>query len=499
MTSKRVVVIGGGHNGLTAAAWLAKRGREVVLLEARDLLGGLAAGESFGDGYAHAGILHDTRGLREMVVRDLDLQRHGLTLSAAPERIWAPSATGEHLWIEGEELSGSVSEADRERYAGYRAFLGRVSPVIRQALSQPPPQPFGSVWPLLRTAIGVRRLGAVDMTELLRVLPMCVADWMRDLFENERLSAALALPAVEACFAGPWSAGTAANLVLREACAGPRVMGGPAALTRALVKAAEAHGVSLRRGARVATIERSGGRVVGVQLADGERIDAGDVIATCDPKQAFLSLIGEADLGIGLSEDVHKFRTRGTTAKLHLGLSGPLELGSGEAVTRMHTGESLDDIERAFDAVKYGEMAVRPVLDVWVPSVDDPKLCPDGHAVVSALVHFASPGLSGDALRTTLADRAVAELSRFCPSLKPRIVARELLLPSDLQARFQLSGGHLYHGEHAPDQWLFMRPTVECAHYRTPIDGLWLGGSGCHPGGGITGAPGLLAARALLG
>jgi phytoene dehydrogenase-like protein len=163
----------------------------------------------------------------------------------------------------------------------------------------------------------------------------------------------------------------------------------------------------------------------------------------------------------------------------------------------MRTGETLDDIERAYDPAKYGEIATSPVLDVWVPSDDDPSLCPDGHAVVSALVHSASHQVKGDEARETLADRAVAELARFCPSLEERIVAREMLLPSDLESRFQLSGGHIHHVEHAPDQMLFMRPVVDCAHYRTPVEGLWLAGSGCHPGGGITGAPGLLAAQAL--
>jgi phytoene dehydrogenase-like protein len=232
-------------------------------------------------------------------------------------------------------------------------------------------------------------------------------------------------------------------------------------------------------------------------LADGESIEAAAVLASCHPKQTFLSLIGEIDLPIQLSQDMHNLRARGTTAKLHLALSGPLELASGETVTRMHTGETLDDIERAFDPVKYGEVATKPVLDLWVPSVEDPSLCPPGHAVVSALVHGASHQVDSDEAREALADRAVAELKRCCPSIDDRIVAREMLLPSDLASRFQLSGGHVHHIEHAPDQMLFMRPAVSCAHYRTPVDGLWLAGSGCHPGGGITGAPGLLAAQAF--
>lgn len=496
-----VIVIGGGHNGLTCAALLAKSGRQVTVLEAREHVGGLAAREEFAEGYAVPGVLHDTRGVRAQVADSLGLARFGLKRADKPLRIAAPRTNGPPLWLEGDALEGELSEHDKDYYGGYRDFIKRVAPTLRRLFDQAPPDPGGSLWPLLKTGIGVRRLGAVDMVELARVAPMAVADWMRDLFKDERLGAALAVGAIEATFFGPWSAGSALTLLLREALADHDVVGGPAAVTDAVRQAAEAHRVTIRCDAPVRKIRTTSSGVQGVVLENGEQVDATTVVSSCDPKQTFLKLVGAQRISVRLADDIRVYRARGTSAKVHLGLSGPLELADGTAVAALRSGDTLDQIERAFDAVKYRGFSERPVLEVRVPSQDDATLCPDGHHVVSIMVHYAAHNLEGgwtDGKRDELGDNVVRELARYCPTVKDRIVAREVLTPADLEQRYRLTNGHIHHGEHATDQLLFMRPSVDCADYTTPIPGLFLCGSGSHPGGGVTCAPGALAAKAIL-
>ncbi len=496
-----VVVIGAGHNGLSCAATLARAGRKVLVLEAREQIGGLAARESFAEGYAVPGVLHSTTGVRATLVARLGLQAHGLRRRETPLEILCPQPDGPALSICGDKLSGPLAEGDAERYASFRAFIARVTPVVRKLLDKPPLDPLGAYWPLMLTGLRVRRLGKKDMIELLRLGPMCVADWMRDVFAGEHLRAALAVPALQASFTGPWSAGSAAQLLLRECCADGELVGGPAALIDALAAATHAAGGEIRSSARVARILLDKGAVVGVQLHDGEELACQTVLASCDPRQALLELVGAEHLSSTCGEELRNIRCRGTTAIVRMALSGPLELQDGRQVEALRTGSGLDVLERAFDPVKYKRFAEEPLLELRVPSVADPSLAPAGHHVVSIHAHAAPYELEGgwtDAAREALGDAVQKQLTRFCPELAARLVAREVLTPADLAERYGLSGGHLHHGEHALDQLMFLRPTARCSQYRTPVPGLWLAGSGSHPGGGLTGMPGHLAARACL-
>jgi len=499
--SGSVIVIGGGHNGLTAATMLARSGRRVVLCEASAQVGGLAAGYSFAEGFSTTGVLHDSAAVRQSVVSALKLESHGLKMRKSPVQITAPSESGESIRFSGDRVEGPLEPGDVEAFQRFMGFISRLENVFSRIMNENPPDPFGSLWPLAKTAVGVRMLGAKDMTELLRIGPMCVADWMRDELRTERLRAAIAQPALLGSWMGPWSPGSAANLLIHECVAGTEIDGGPAALVVALEAAAKASGVEIRTGARVERIRLSSGKVVGVTLSDGEEIDAPVIASACDPKQTFGKLIGQSALPIRLHNDIRCIRSRGTTAKLHLALSGPLEDSAGVSIEAMRTGESLDDLERAFDAVKYGQMSEAPILDVRVPSMSTPGLAPDGSHVVSVLAHFAPYDIEGgwtEESRKVLTDRVIAQLKRFCPRAEERIVATETLTPVDLEKRYGLTQGHIFHGEHAPDQLLFMRPTVQCGRYTTPIGGLFLCGSGSHPGGGITCAPGALGARAIF-
>lgn len=502
-----VLVIGAGHNGLVAGLQLARAGRSVTIVERNGQAGGLCAATALHPGYRIPGLLHDTGGLRRDVAAGLGLAFEG---DASP----VLAAHSEHRGVvlhadaraSRDELE-ALGRGDGDAYVAWRGFLSRIRGFVCRVMDQPPPvlrpRSLSQAWRLARTGLGLRRLGKADMLELMRVAPMSAADWFEESFGDPLLPAALAAPAVTGAFLGPREAGTAANVLLYECVRGAEVRGGPAALIDALRKAFEAAGGRILLDAEVAGILVDGGAVRGVRLADGSTQEAPRVLATCDPKRALLDLLEPGWLPFPLEEQIACVRMRGTTAKVNLALDAPLVFRgrAGERHARAVVADRVDDIERAFDAAKYRRSPEQPHLDVSVPSVGDPSLAPPGKDVVSILAHFApydrEGGWDADA-RTRLGESVIETLERVAPGTRERIVACEVLCPPDIESRYGATGGHVAHGEHALDQLLFMRPTRALAHYATPIRGLYLGGSGSHPGGGVTGRPGMLAARALL-
>lgn len=506
-----VIVIGAGHNGLAAAALLGRRGRRVLVLERRDVVGGLSVGDEFHPGYRSAGLLHDVSGLPGELIDALKLEGHGLVLEEGPAAVFAPQIDGRGLLLRHDpadafEEIAAHSKHDAESYGRYRAFVDRVGGFVRRLLMDGPPDVaadgFAGLADLLSRGIALRRLGRADMLELMRIVPMCVADWLGEWFESDVIRCVLAQPAIAGSFTGPWSPGTSAVLLRNESLAGRCVRGGAAAVIDALAAAARSHGVQIRTSAQVERIRVADGRVVGVTLAGGENVDAPVVASSCDAKRTFLQLMGADDVSAEFAGRIEAFRSRGVTAKVDLALNGPLRFGCRPELEVVHAriGETVDDLERAFDAVKYGRWSEAPMLDVYVPTVEHGDWAREGHSVVSVLAHYAPYELNGgwtDASGKRLGDAVVESLSRYAPDLIGCIVARRVLTPADIERRYGVTGGHLHHGELGLDQML-VRPCPEASRYATPIGGLYLCGGSSFPGGGVLGVCGWGAAGRVV-
>lgn len=504
------IVIGAGLNGLTAALELARNGRQVVVVERRSLTGGTAAGEMFHDGYTHAGTLTDDLLIRAELVKRLQLDQYGAALRDRPAARWIAGRDG-GLVVDGDVRTGEqLTDQGRDQWLQYRRFVGQIAPILRRLMDSPPPDILNTdalrtQLQVVRSAVSVRALGRTDMFELLRALPMAVRDFTDDMLDNEALKAAIEGPALLGTWAGPWSPGTTTNLLLREATCGPGVVGGPAAVARALAGACDAAGVTIACDEAAAGIEFDAGAVSGVRLQSGELVAADRVVSSLDPKTTLLSLVRPADLPLRLTEQVRAFRTRGIVAVLHLALDRQVSWDArpGERFLRVQVGESHVDLERAFDAAKYLDgPPASPWLDVYVPTVETPGLAPNGCDVVTVMatgVRYQDGERARDEQHLDgIYDAILAALGHHCEEIHEAVVGYQLLTPSTLHDKFGLAGGHLWHGEPALDQLLSFRPAPSCAAGRTPLPGLFLCGGGIHPGGGHTLVPGHLGAQAAL-
>lgn len=507
-----VVVIGAGQNGLAAACLLARSGRKVVVLEARDRIGGLAGGEEFHPGYRTTGLLHDQGLLSRPLLEELRLEAHGLTIRSDAPKVLALESGGDGLLLDRdpERAAGELSrrsKPDVEAYRNWREFVTRVGPPIRALLSNPPSRPLPdrlSGWfDLFSTGLSLRRLARNDLHDLMRIAPMCLADLLKERFQDSRLHVALAAPVLSVSRDGPWAPGTAIRLLLQDCADGRWLAGGPAALIAALERACVAAGVEIRTGARAAAIRLVNGSARGVELSSGASIEAPVVFSSADPRSTFLSLVPPLQLPVPLHDRIRTWRSLGYTARVDLALAGALEFRGREGISieAAVTSTDLDGLERAHDAAKYRSVAEPPALEIRVPSIADPDLAPPGHHVVSILAWSAPRELEGgwthDA-RNRLLESVLAELGRFSVGLDHRLVASRVRSPAEIENEFLLAGGHLHHGEMSLDQMLFMRPNHLCSRYQTPLSGLYVCGSSTHPGGGLNVMPGVLAARELL-
>lgn len=522
------VVIGGGHNGLVAAAYLAKAGLRTLLLERRPTLGGTVETRTLDDGSRAPGLFHTLGRLRPAVYRELDLGSHGLSLVAPEVRAFAPQPDGRAvtLWADADRTAAGLeawSGADALAWAGFDRRVRALAGFLGALAEQTPPATAG---PGLTDAItglllgrAYKKLRRDDARDLLRVLPMAVADFVAESFEREPVRAAIAARAVLFTGLGAWSMGTTATLLADSAgndggAAGQAVVarGGPGALAEALASAARSFGAELRTDAEVLAVTSRDGRVTGVALASGEEIAAPIVASGLDPKRTLLGLLGPLDLGTNLRWRVGNIRQPGTVAKVNLALSAlprfPAAGDDDDAAKRIRGrilvgATAIDDLERAFDASKYGRVSDRLVLEATIPTLIDPSLAArEGGHVVSVLAQYVPYALRDAAwdetARVTLADKVVAALEEVAPGIGALVTAREVLAPPDLEAEYGLTGGHPYHQEPGLDAWFAWRPLVGWARYRMPLPGLYLVGPGAHPGGGVTGAPARNAVREIL-
>jgi phytoene dehydrogenase-like protein len=514
------VVIGGGHNGLVCAALLARAGRRVLVLERGERVGGILADRELVPGARVPAVVHTVGRLRASLVRELDLERHGLRLLRSAIRAYAPRPEGGGiaLWADpartAEDLR-AVSPRDAEAFPAFDRRVRAVASFLAHlAAATPPdvesPRPADALAGL-RLGRAFRRLSPRARREVLRVLPMAVADLVGEAFRDEGLRGALAARGVLFTAMGPWSAGTAAVLLMDSAgndggAAGQTAFaaGGPSALARALEAAALEAGAEIRTGAEVVAVTTRDGRATGVALATGEEVAARVVVSGADPRSTLVDLVDPVVLGPTLLWRARNIRASGTAAKVHLVLGGlPRFPGADEErlAGRIVIAPGIDPLERAFDAWKYGRTSEEPLLEAVIPSIVDPSVAPAGKHVMSVIAQWAPYRLrerDWEGERERLGDLVVKALDAYAPGLADLVEAREVLAPPDLERAFGLPEGHVLHAEPGLDQFYAWRPLLGHARYRLGIPGLYLCGSGAHPGGGITGAPGANAAREIL-
>lgn len=511
------VVIGAGHNGLAAAALLARSGLSTLVVEGSERIGGAAVTEEFHPGFRVSSLAHLAGPLRPALVRELGLK---LTWIEPEPRLFAPLSKSAGLALHGDpeqsaEAIRPFSPRDAARWPAFSRSLEHVARLLEKVIDAPPPDVDGpaaaDLVSLLRLGIGYRGLGREDAYRLLRWVPMSLSDFTEEWFESGLVRAIVAARGLKGSFAGPMSAGTTASLLLGAAQdegggvgRTALVRGGLGALSEALAEAARGAGARIRTGCRVERIRVQGGRAAGVVLEGGEEIAARRVVSGTDPKRTVLELLDPPLVDPDERRRMRGYRTRGMCSKVHLALGALPRFGNAERGAlqgRLHFAPDLETLERAFDAAHFGGIPERPWLEVTLPSLSDPGLAPEGKHVLSAYVQYTPRELAeGDweTERERLAERVIDVLEETAPGLRASIEGQQVLTPEDLERRYGLTGGHPLHGEPALDQLYAMRPLLGWGRYRGPLPGLYFCSAGTHPGGGVTGAPGANAARAVL-
>ena len=521
--ARDAVIVGGGHNGLVTAFYLAKAGYKPLVLERRAQPGGAALTEEFFPGFRCSILAHSAGPLRPDIVRDMQLDKYGLRLITPDVGVVSLSPDGRALILYNDvkqsmQEIGKFSQKDASKYPELQTSLVKVGKVIGEALTLAPPNidnPNRSdLWGMLQTGRSIRNLGKKDMYRLLRWGPMAVADMAAEYFDTELLRATIAARGIFGTFLGPWSAGSSLVLLIRGAGdphpAGSAcfAQGGMGAIAEAMASAATQAGAEIRSGAEVIEIRVKDGAATSVVLSTGEEINAKAIISNADPKRTLLKLVDPIHLSPDFVMKLQHYRMPGTVAKVNLALAALPEFtalkGTSDAAAlsgRIHIGPEIDYLERAFDESKYGNFSKQPYLEVTIPSVTDPSLAPPGKHVMSIYMQYAPYKLKGsdwDSQRVALGDTVVKTLSQYAPNLPELILTHQIITPQDLEDTYGLTGGHIFHGELALDQFFTMRPLLDWARYRTPIKNLYMCGSGTHPGAGLTGGSGANAAREIL-
>ena len=515
------IVVGGGHNGLVCAAYLARAGRKVLVLERRSLLGGAAVTEEIFPGFKFSVFSYVVSLLRPEIIRDLDLPGHGLHIVPL-ESTFNPLPDGDYLatWGDAEETRRELyrhSPRDADAMQEFGRLMQRMAMAVKPLLAIEPPDP-ASFHPRELLAMGrlgkhFRDLGEKDLHALVKLMTMSSADYLREWFESEALVAAKSASGIIGTFLGPRSPGTAYVLLhhyMGEIDGVFRAWGfargGTGAVSESIAAAARGFGAEIRTDAAVESVIVKDGSAVGVALENGDELRARTVISGLDPRRTFVDLVEPGELPPDLLAAVERFRFRGSSGKVNLALSelpdftalpgvGPHLRGA------MAIAPSVDYLERAYDDAKYGAFSRRPFLDIVIPSMIDPTMAPPGKHVMSIFVQYAPYARAGgwdDRSREAFGDAVIDTLAEYAPNIRSAILHRQVITPADIEAVTGLSEGNIFQGELALSQLFFLRPAPQWADHRTPVRGYYQCGSGTHPGGGIMGASGRLAARAVI-
>jgi phytoene dehydrogenase-like protein len=515
----RVIVIGGGHNGLVCAAYLARAGADVTLLERRDVLGGACVTEELWPGYRISRAAYVVSLFRPRIARELELERHGLELLRRSPSSFTPLPDGRSLVLGADAALNQAeiarfSERDAEAFPRYEALLEHIAGAIEPTLDVPPPDlairgPRDLIpwWRAARAALRLRR----ELPHASRILLGSARDLLCEWFDSEPLRSTLATDAVIGAFAPPSQPGTGYVLFhhVMGSLTGTRgvwayVRGGMGALSEAIAEAALAAGASIRTEVCASALLAKDGRVKGVALEDGTEFLADTVVSSLDPTSTFALLQDQSALPEEFARGLRALDYRSPVVKINLALSRAprFRVSDREEIPlsgTIHVGANdLEAIEDAYTDASRGEISQRPIVELTLPSSLDPSLAPDGHYVASIFAQYA-PALPMDdprwpELRDSMRDRAIAAVEEVAPGFADSILHMEALAPPDLERIFGLRGGNIFHGAMTPDRLLMMRPLPGWSRYRTPVKGLYLCGSGTHPGGGVMGAPGRNAA-----
>ncbi|HEY4304760.1 MAG TPA: NAD(P)/FAD-dependent oxidoreductase [Gemmatimonadaceae bacterium] len=522
------IVIGGGHNGLVAAAYLARAGRSVVVLERRPILGGAAVTEEIFPGFKFSVFSYVVSLLRPEIIRDLELPRHGLQILPLESTV-TPLDNGDYLgsWGDPDESRTELqrhSPRDAEAAARFGKLMHHMAMAVRPILGMVPPDP-SSLAPsdlksLLRLGRHMRGLGAEHFHALHKLMTMSSADYLDEWYEFDPLKATKSASGIIGTFLGPRSPGSAYVLLhhyMGEIDGAFRAWGfqrgGTGEISESIANAARAAGVEIRTDAAVERVIVKDGQTAGVVLANGDEVRARVVVSSLDPRRTFLELVDRKELPSELVTDVERYKFRGSSGKVNVALSGLpnfscFKNASDPAIqTRALRGAisispSVNYLERAYDDAKYGEFSRNPYMDIVIPSMIDPGMAPPGKHVMSVFVQYAPYDLNGgwtDEKREAFGDTVINTIERYAPNIKSLILGRQVLTPADIERITGLSEGNIFQGELALHQLFFLRPAAHWAKYRTPVRGYWQCGAGTHPGGGIMGASGRLAALEITG
>ncbi|MGE0101828.1 MAG: phytoene desaturase family protein [Blastocatellales bacterium] len=523
-----VVIIGGGHNGLVTAGYLARAGLSVTVLERRGVIGGASVTEEVWPGYRVSTLSYLCSLLQPRIINDLELRRYGYHIYPKDPSFFTAFPDGRHIFFwqdmrKTQEEIARFSKRDAEAYPVYEHELAKLAEWVEGMLLETPPnivrRKFEDLLAMGRMGWKLLGLGDEGLVRLVKVMTQSARDFLEERFESEQIKTTLATDGVIGTNGGPSTPGTAYILLhhVMGGAAGPRglwgfIRGGMGAISEALARSAEAHGAKIRTNAEVARIDVRDEKAIGVVLANGDEIRAKTIVSNADPKRTFLGMVPRDALEEGFLAGIENLKCEGSSIKINLALDGLPDFKAFPNTsdrepnlthrTTMHVCPTMEYIDRAWDEALQGRPSSRPMLECTIPTVYDDSLAPPGRHIMCIFAQYApyrlAEGEWDKARKDAFADRCLDMLAEYAPNIREIIIDRQVISPLDMEREYGLTGGNIFHGEMTLDQLLFMRPLAGWARYRTPIENLYLCGSGTHPGGGVMGAPGYNAAREIL-